>query len=173
MSRVYSYKDYDKFLCLKVSSEMWLIMLYLLRPYILLISTLRLGRGGGNSKGISGLKDMVYPDDFSLALGIFATIPVLILMYGLMKRKPGAPDYVQKIWRHGTWLLIAAAVLNIVIVFVPLLLGLIAQIHPAGWVQVVLPLPIILYLYFSQRVKDTFADFPPETPADKERGIPG
>jgi hypothetical protein len=116
---------------------------------------------------------MVYPDDFSLTLGILATIPVLILMYGWVKRKPGAPYYVQKIWRHGTWILIATAVLNIVIVFVPLLLGLIHQIHLAGWVQVVLPLPIIAYLYYSQRVKDTFADFPVKQPADKERGTPG
>ena len=173
MAKVNSCKDYDTFLCLKISSGMWLVILYLLRPYILLISTFRMGRGGGKSEGISVLRDMVYPDDFSLALGIFATVPVLILMYGWIKRKPGAPDYVRKIWRHGSGILTVAAVLNIVIVFVPLLLGLIHHIHPAGWVQVALSLPIILYLYASQRVKDTFADFPAEQPAkDRERVLP-
>ena len=89
MAKVNSCKDYDTFLCLKISSGMWLVILYLLRPYILLISTFRMGRGGGKSEGISVLRDMVYPDDFSLALGIFATVPVLILMYGWIKRKPG------------------------------------------------------------------------------------
>jgi len=169
MSKVYSYKDYDKFLCLKVSTELWLVILYLLRPYVLLVSSVRMGRGGGGAEGVDSLKNMVYPDDFSLTLGILVTIPVLILLYGWVKRKPGAPDYVWKIWRHGAWLLITAAVLNIAIVLIPLLLGLMHHIHLAGWVQVVLSLPIIVYLYFSQRVKDTFADFPVEQPVDKER----
>jgi len=169
MSRVYSYKDYDKLLCLKVSNGLWLVILYLLRPYPILISTRRMGRAGRGVEGLEGLKNMVYPDDFSLTLGILATIPVLILLYGWVKRKPGAPDYVWKIWRHGAWLLITAAVLNIAIVLIPLLLGLMHHIHLAGWVQVVLSLPIIVYLYFSQRVKDTFADFPVEQPVDKER----
>jgi len=57
-------------------------------------------------------------------------------------------------------MLTIAALLNVVTVFVPLLLDIKHKIHMVGWMQITLSVTVILYLQFSQRVKDTFSDFP-------------
>ena len=166
MSSVYDFRDYDKNLSLKLSIELWLVAAYLMRPYIALISTLRMGRGGAKGiEGVDGFKRLLYSDDFSLALGIAATVPVILFFFALMRRKPGAGAFVRSVWRNGRILLAIAAVLNIIIVFVPIMTGVIARIHTAGWVQVVVPVIILAYLFTSRRVTDTFADFPKEQEA--------
>ena len=164
MTSVYSFKDYDKYLSLKPSLAIWAIILYFLRPYIILVSSLRLGFGGG--AGIDGLKNMAYPDHLSLALGIFATFPVFLFVVAWARRKPGAPRYVRTIWRNGGAILLFASVLNIIIVFLPLLTGTVHKIQSWGWIQVGIALMIIWYLSFSQRAKGTFEDFPKESESD-------
>lgn len=164
MSRVYDYRDYDKHLSLKPDAGMWLVILYLMRPYIVLAASFRRGRGGGSDA--SAIRDMIYPDDFVLTLGILATIPALLFIVTWAKRVPGAGDRIRWLWSNGGHLLAIAAACNIVIVFVPLLTGIISRIHLAGWVQIGLSLFIIGYLYTSRRVKDTFADFPADEPPE-------
>ena len=63
MSRVYPFSAYDKYMSLKLDSNMWLIMVYFLHPFILKLSTIQMGRGV-KSGSVSGLKDLVYPNDF-------------------------------------------------------------------------------------------------------------
>jgi len=162
MPTLYSFKDYDKYFCLKVSFGLWLVILFLLRPYILIVSSFRMGRGGGGASGAGGLKDLVYPDHLSIFLAILATIPVLVFVYAWTRRKPGAADFVRKVWQNGMFILIIAAALNIVIVFVPLLIGVIHKVHMVGWVQVGLSILVTVYLLRSQRNKDAFDDFPEE-----------
>lgn len=162
MSMLYDFRAYDKHLCLKVSFRMWLIIMYFLRPYILVFSTIRLGKSAGPVEGIDGLKQMVYPDDFSLTLGVLATLPVLIFIVAWAKRVPTAGTFIRSVWRNGALLLSVAAALNIVIVFVPMLAGVVSRIDTAGWIQIALPVIILVYLHTSKRVKDTFADFPAE-----------
>lgn len=167
MSSVYSFKDYDQHLSLKPSPGLWLVILYLLRPYIILLSSLRMGRGGGGGvQGADGLKNIVYPDDFSLALAILATIPVMVFMYAWSRRKPGAKPLIKKLWRRGGLILTMAVALNILVVFVPLLTMVSHKIVLTNWIQVGISVLIIWYLHFSQRVKDTFADFPEEKKAE-------
>lgn len=162
MSTLYSFKDYDKYFSLKVSFGLWLVILFLLRPYILIASSFRMGRGGSGVSGAGGLKDLVYPDHLSIFLAILVTIPVLIFVYAWTRRKPGATEFVRNIWRNGMFILIATAVLNIVIVLVPLLIGEIRKIPMVGWTQAGLSVVVIMYLLTSQRDKDAFADFPEE-----------
>ena len=166
MSRVYPFTAYDKYMSLKMDSNMWLIMVYFLRPFILKISTIQMGRGGVKSDSVRGLKDLVYPNDFGFFLAFIATIPVLILIFAYAKRKPGAADYVRTIWRNGRKLLVAAAVLNVIIIFVPFLIHLTHSINVYGWGQLAVAIGIIVYLYQSKRVTDTFADFPKESDDD-------
>ena len=166
LSQVYSFKDYDKYMSLKLSFETWLIVAYLLRPYILKISSIRMGMGGSGATGAEGLKELVYPDNFSMVLGILATIPVFLFLFAWIKRKPGASEFVTKLWHKGSMILVSTAVLNIAIVFVPLLTGAIHSIHLGGWIQIGIALLIILYLVMSQRVKDAFADFPKEAESE-------
>ena len=145
---------------------MWLIIAYLLRPYIILLSSLRRSRGGGGVGGVDGLKNMVYPDELTLVLGIIATLPVFLFLLAWIKRKPGASEFIRNVWHHGGAILLSAAVLNVVIVFLPLLTGVIHRIQSWGWIQVGIALMIIWYLSFSGRAKDTFEDFPKESESD-------
>jgi hypothetical protein len=159
MSKLYSFNDYDKYMSLKLDFELWLIIVYFLRPFIMKISTIQMGRGA-KSDSVSGLKDLVYPNDFGFFIAFLATIPVLLLIMVYMKRKPGASGWVRKIWHKGKQLLLATAVLNMVIIFIPFLMDLTHKINMLGWGQLAIAAYIVFYLYTTQRVKDTFADFP-------------
>ena len=164
VSKLYSFSDYDKYMSLKLDFAVWLIIAYFLRPFILKVSTIQMGRGGVKSDSVSGLKDLVYPNDFGFFIAFFATIPVLLLIFAYAKRKPGASGLVRKIWHTGRTLLIVTAVLNIIIIFLPFLMDLTHRINMLGWVQLAIAIIIIYYLYTTQRVKDTFADFPKDDP---------
>jgi len=158
----YDFSQYDKYLNLKVNAGLWLVVLYLMRPYVVLMVSLMGHRGGTSAVGIEGVRYMLYPDDFSLVLALLATLPVLLFFYALSKRRPGASALVRNLWGNGIFLLVTAAVLNIVTVFVPILTGATTRIPRLGWVQVVLACLIIAYLYSSRRARDTFADSPVE-----------
>ena len=164
MSRVYPFTAYDKYMSLKLDSNLWFIIVYFVHPFILKVSTIQMGRGG-KSDSVSGLKNLVYPDDFGFFLAFVATIPVLLLIFAYAKRKPGASERVQSLWRNGRNLLAAAAVLNIIVVFIPFLANITHSITIYGWGQLVLAVAILIYLYSSNRVTDTFADFPVEAEA--------
>jgi len=167
MSKLYSFSDYDKYMSLKLDFEMWLIITYFLRPFIMKVSTIQMGRGA-KSDTVSGLKDLVYPHDFGFFIAFLATIPVLLLVFAYAKRKPGASGLVRKIWHNGRMLLIVTAVLNIIIIFVPFMVDLTHRINVLGWAQLAIAIYIIYYLYTTQRVKDTFADFPKDDPEAAE-----
>jgi len=167
MSKLYSFSDYDKYMSLKLDFEMWLIITYFLRPFIMKVSTIQMGRGA-KSDTVSGLKDLVYPHDFGFFIAFLATIPVLLLVFAYAKRKPGASGLVRKIWHNGRMLLMVTAVLNIIIIFVPFMVDLTHRINVLGWAQLAIAIYIIYYLYITQRVKDTFADFPKDDPEAAE-----
>jgi len=168
MSKIYSFRDYDQYLCLKPPAEFWLIVVFFLRPFILKISTIQIGKGAKN-EAVRGLFDVVYPEDFSFFLAVIATIPIVVIVIALAKRKPGATDLVKKIWRNGVKILMFAAVLNIVIVFLPLVLGKISSIHMLGWIEMAVTALIMGYLVKSKRLKETFADFPADEVNEKNK----
>jgi len=123
------------------------------------LTSFQMGRGSKNAS-VSGLKDMVYPHDFALFIGILAALPVIVVLVAYVKRKPGASDSIKRLWRNGANFLTAAAVLNIIIIFVPPGTGASYQITKFGWAQLIIAVGIIIFLYTSRRVKDTFSDFP-------------
>lgn len=168
MSRVYPFSAYDKYMSLKLDSNLWFILVYFLRPFILKVSTIQMGRGA-KSDSVSGLKDLVYPNDFGFFLAFIATIPVLLLIFAYAKRKPGASEFFQSLWRNGRNLLAAAALLNIVVIFVPFLANITHSINIYGWGQLAVAVAIIVYLYSSTRVTDTFADFPEEADSEQNK----
>lgn len=162
MSRVYSFSDYDKYMSLKFDANMWMVIVYFLHPYVLKISTFQMGRGP-KSDSVSGLKNLIYPDDFGFFLAFVASIPVLVLMVAYVKRKPDAAHWVRTVWRNGRKALAAAAVLSVIVVFVPFLAELSHSIPVYGWGQLAVAAGILCYLFTSRRVADTFADFPADS----------
>ena len=171
MSKVYQFKDYDKYFCLKPNLDMWMVILFLLRPYVMLVSTLRMGPGGRDVKGASFIKELVYPDYPSMMLGVIASIPALLFIFAFIKRKPGAPDFFRKVWHKSALLLVMSSALSIVVIILPLVTGVIYRINVIGWVQVAISIVIIPYLLFSKRVKDTFLDYPDDILEDRRRGV--
>ena len=168
MSRVYPFSAYDKNMSLKLDSNMWLIIVYFLHPFILKVSTIQMGRGA-KSDSVSGLKNLIYPNDFGFFLAFIATIPVLLLILAYTKRKPGASEFVQSLWRNGRNLLAMAAILNMIVIVVTFLANITHSINIYGWGQFAVAVAIIIYLYTSARVTDTFADFPKETEAESNK----
>jgi hypothetical protein len=162
VSKVYSFSSYDKYFALKIDFYTWLIIVYFMRPLILKFSTIQLGRGGVKSDSVSGLRDLVYPNDFGIFLAVLVVIPVAVVIFAYAKRKPEASDLVRKLWRNGRNLLVAAAALDIVIIFVPLIVLESYSVNTAGWAQLAIDGGILGYLLTSKRVADTFADFPRE-----------
>ncbi|MGD8311771.1 MAG: DUF2919 family protein [Gammaproteobacteria bacterium] len=169
MPKIYSFSDYDKYMALKMDVGLWLVIAYFLRPIILKIASLRMGRGGSGVAGAGGLKDMLYPNDFSFFVALVITIPAIIVLIAYAKRKPGAAALIQTIWHRGAILLMVTAVLNMVAVFVPLAMDLTHHITAYGWGQLAAAVVIFGYLYASERVKDTFADFPTEAQLEGRR----
>ena len=176
MSKVYSFKDYDKYLSLKAGIGLWLVVIYLMKPYLLLVSAAGIGKGrsGSGGVGVEGFKNMVYPDNLVLMAAIMATLPTLLFIYAWGRRRPGASEMVQKVWQHGALLLMVGAGLDILVVFAPFVTQDAHHIQIAGWIQLVISVLIVVYLLFSPRVKDVLADFPEEieTADDKAGGSP-
>lgn len=168
MNRVYSFKEYDQYLSLKPGPGFWLITLFFLRPYLLKLSTFQRGRGP-KTEAVSRLYEIVYPDNFGFFLAVIATLPVVLLLVALMKRKPGAPELVRRIWRNGIWLLTFAAVLNVIVVFIPIFIGRVHGIHVLDIAQLLITLLSLAYITRSVRLRDTFADFPAESPEESAR----
>ncbi len=162
MSRVYPFSAYDKYMSLKFDLNLWLVIIYFLHPIILEISTFQMGRGP-RSDSVGGLKNLIYPDDFGFFLAFIASLPVLILMVAYAKRKPGAARWIRRIWHNGRNLLATAALLSVIVVFIPFLAELSHSIPVYGWGQLAVAAGILYYLFTSTRVADTFADFPADS----------
>ncbi len=166
MSKHYSIARYDKNLCLKPNLTMWLISLFLLQAYIVLILSVV------NLKDRTALIDLVYPDRLALSLGALAGIPAALVAYAWVKRNPRATPFVKSVWNNGRALLAGSALLNAVLVFVPLWLGTMHSIPPRVWVQLAIALLIVVVVYTSSYIRDCFADFPVDEAAAEKQSSP-
>ncbi|MEE8429253.1 MAG: DUF2919 family protein [Gammaproteobacteria bacterium] len=161
MANQYPFSAYDKYLCLKPDFSVWLVLVFLLRPYVVVLLSI------ANRKDHTGLINLVYSDRLAMILAAIAAIPAIFVVYAFIKRKPDAPDKVRRIWQHGRELLLGSSFLNVLVVFLPLLTGIAREISTVGWAQFGISAYIIYYLFTERRVRDTFADFP--QPAESDR----
>jgi hypothetical protein len=152
----YPFSAYNKHLCLDLSIGMWLVLAFLLRPYLIMIMSVV------NRSNRMELINLFYADRSHLALGALAAIPAVLLVIAWNRRRPGAVRIVRALWRRGRELLAASTALNALVVLLPLLTGRSDGIDYVGIVQLGLCAWILVYLYDTERVRDTFADFPEE-----------
>ncbi len=154
-----SINSYDKYLCLRLNDTLWLILLFLLRPYLVTIISL------ANRTDRSGIIDMIYSDKMALWWGLLAGVPAVLLVFAWSKRKPGASPFVRILWHRGRALLVVSAIFNMAIVFIPLWMGVVHRVSTAGWVQLAISLGIVMVVYSSSYIRDCFSDFPSEADA--------
>lgn len=156
MKNTYDIPDYNKYLSLKVSPGLWLVLLYLLRPYLIVALSVV------NPSDRMELINMFYQDRLPMFLSATAAIPAALLVFAWLKRLPGANDLVRAIWANGRLLLGFSALLNCITAYLPIYLGVTRKLDNLAWLQLGLSVLVIFYILLCQRVKDTFADFPEE-----------
>jgi hypothetical protein len=154
MQMKYDITDYDENLCLRVSPIMWIAMLFLLRAYLIALLSVV------NFNDRLALINMFYSNHMQLSLGALAGIPVLVVLYAWRNRKPDASARIRWIWRNGRSFVVVSAVLNTVAIFAPILLGISHHIADIEQVQVALCGVVLVFLFASKRVPQTFSDFP-------------
>ncbi len=150
----YAISDYDKYVCLKWNSFMWLIMLFLMRPYLVLFLSVV------NRKDKMGLINLFYEDRIPMILAAAAAIPATMVLYSWIRRTPDGSSKVRWIWKNGRVLLVVSALLNVLIIFLPVVFGAVFKVSMQDLVLLVISTSIFFYLYYSSRVIDVFADFP-------------
>ena len=163
----YSPGSYDRYLCLRPPLLLWVALLYLSRavslPLVLGLSSL-----AGSSADTTGLVHGMFGPSTLLPSCL-----AFMVLWTLALRSPSAGPLARRIFARGRVLLIAAAVLDAVLGVT--LAGVSrdsiesADEH-AGVVLLgaLFDLYLIIYLLFSKRVRDVFADFPAaDLPASK------
>ena len=153
MKNKYPFNAYDNNLCLKPSLGMWLVMLFFLRPYVIIAMSL-----SNKADRLGGIK--MFGLGESLIYSAIAALPAMLIIYAWIKRQPEAGAFVRWIWAHGRILLAGSGLFTILYI---VLLQVFIKSIKLSFIEAVpvLVCPIILYyLYKSERVKDTFADFP-------------
>lgn len=151
-SLLYTPSEYDNNLALKLSLSAWLIIAFIMRPFVVFVASV------SNKSDRFGLLNIVYPDHIWALFSAGASIPTIVLLVAWMKREPQAGQRVRRVWRQGRGLLAISLLLNAGAFVAPWLLGFklsnidVAQISICG---------VLLYvLWRSSRLRDTFAEFP-------------
>jgi len=150
----YPHSAYGDDFCLKMNFALWAIIVFLMRPYIVLIVSITNGRDR------MAFVNMIYGDRFMLVLGALASVFVIPVLVAQKKRRADAPAGIRWISRHGRIFLMIATCTNALFVFVPVALRDANRINMAGLAQLAICVWIIYHLFTSRRIKDTFADFP-------------
>jgi len=162
MAKHHAISCYDKNLCLKPNITIWLILLFLLRPYLVLILSIV------NMRDRTGLIDLVYPDRLAMSLGALAGVPAAFLVYAWIKREPNTTTFVRNIWAKGRVILAVSALLNAIAILVPFWFGSVHRMPSGDWVQLSIALLILVVVYTSSYIRDCFNDFPrDEAPEEK------
>jgi cytochrome bd-type quinol oxidase subunit 2 len=155
MARVYQFSAYDGNLALKVSPTLWLVVIFLLRPYVIMVLSF------ANRRDPMALIEMFYADRLPMVVASIAALPVILFLVAYIKRsKAENVSWARRLWHRGRALLMVSAVLNVFVVFFPYLVDPHHQMTIVGVTQLLTTLFVVLFLARSQRVKDTFADYP-------------
>lgn len=162
MRNEYPPEAYDANFCLKVSVAMWGAIVFLCRPYVVMAMSF------ANRRDRMQLIELFYSDRTALALAALGAIPTLLLIIAYAQRRPSGGPAARRVWRHGRVLLIASALINMAVALYHLLTTAIDVSH-LDTAQLFLSVLILYYTVTSQRVRDTFADFPEYVEPESEK----
>ena len=80
----YGLNDFDKHMCLQPGLVIWLVIAFLMRPYIVMVMSFA---QMGNRMGTI---DLVYPDRIWFAVDALAALPAVLVVVVSWMRRPGA-----------------------------------------------------------------------------------
>lgn len=163
MANRYPFSAYDKFFCLKISIPLWVAILFLARPFAILLMSVV------NRRDRTGLITIFYGDPISMGIDMLAALPVMLVVYAYVKRRPEASAFVRWIWTHGRSLLLASATMNVVSVFLPFIWEPASRLQTPELAKLAIAVMIIHMLITYRRVRDTFGEFPQPVDNKTER----
>ena len=150
----YPISSFNKYVCLKPNALMAIITLYLLKPFLLTVSSV-IYKGDSNS-----LINIFYTNKLIMSLEAAAAIPVIFLLIALSRRAPGAGKMIHYLWMNGKTLIITTAFLQLCINSSPLWFSINNIMTRTSWIQLLLYVSIIIITIFSAYMRDCFSDFP-------------
>ncbi len=154
--RLYADSAYDDYFSLKPSLPLWLAVLFLSREITLPLLMGAAHVAGVNDGALSLIREL-WSLDFSMA----PAIPGAAVLYLFIRRVPTASLLVRRAWSRGKMLLVIAAILDVAASVAKLTHGnAINDLTVISGISIGIDLAIIGYVAMSQRVLDTFADFP-------------
>jgi hypothetical protein len=158
--RRYNVAAYDQHLCLKPPWLLWICAFYLSRAFSLpvILGMSSLAGGSANTTGLmSGL--------FNPSTLVPSCIAFLVL-FSLVARSPSGGRGVRWIFARGRLLLVLAAVIDLGLAVGSMSLQQVeaGDERVAGLLlSAFFDVYFLIYLLFSKRVRDVFADFPAAT----------
>ena len=141
----YSFYAYDHHGRLKMSAGMWLCLLYLLHPYLIIVMSI------ANIRDRMGLINLVYPEQWWLALSAVAALPAIAFFIAWVKWQKQQEGIFLTLWRNGKLVLLLSSCLYLT------LFSLSWYTYYGSFslvLQTVFAIILVIYLLLSQRVKD-------------------
>ena len=155
----YSPEDYDKYLCLKPSFGLYLTLVFGIKDFLLVVLP-ALASFKSKSTTLDYLADLVQPEMF------IADFIVIVVWLALFKRNPYSKAVWKNIWSKGRLMLILAFGIHASILLVEQLYAFNAVANFQRGLDLKIVYLLIINLIFlanlltSQRIKDTFSDWP-------------
>lgn len=141
---------YDKYMALKVSFLLWLIILWSMH-HTLLITLSAFSR--------SGYVFHVASEYAGNAPLLISNLPAILLLLIALNRTPQSGKFVRLVWRHGKKLLLATIICGAILTVSYHEKKITNPGHLYFW-ALLLDTGATSYLLFSRRISDIFADFP-------------
>jgi len=155
----YSPEDYNKYFCLKPSFGLYLTLVFGIKDFLLIILP-ALASFKSNSTSLDYLAGLVQPEMF------IADLIVILVWLALLNRSPNAKVVWKNIWSKGQLMLIVAFGIHAAILLVEQLYAFNAVANwQRGWDLKIIYLLVINLIFLanlltSQRIKDTFTEWP-------------
>ena len=155
----YSPEHYDKFFCLKPSFGLYLALIFGIKDFLLVILP-AFASFKSNSTSLDYLAGLVQPEMF------IADLMVIVVWLALFKRNPDSKVVWKNIWLKGRLILVVAFSVHVAILLVEQLYAFNAVANWQRALDLKLVYLLIINLIFianlstSQRIKDTFEEWP-------------
>jgi len=158
---MYTPDDYDEYSCLKPSKGLYIAILFAMKDVVLIIvEALSKLKAKGGTNRLEYFEQLVQPEM------VVVNMLALLLFISLMKRKPTEQGLWKKISINGRKILLIALILHLVILGLEQVVSISEAyrwykgISTPLFYMMFIDILFIAYVFTSQRIKDTFKEWP-------------